>query len=111
MDAFEEYRKAYDQMAADLEVAAAWDAIVEAQKRHGELCQPYQERMKAAEEHIRGLVLEEGKSVTLHNVEARYTKGRASTSWKSVAEEIAAPADIIAKHTKDGDPSVSVRAL
>jgi hypothetical protein len=111
MDAFEEYRKAHDELDADPVVAALWDGVVAAQKLHAEATAPYQDRMRVAEEVIRGMVLEEGHSVTLHGVEARYTKGRASTSWKSVAEAVGAPAEVIAKHTKEGDPSVSVRVV
>ncbi|MCJ7528834.1 MAG: hypothetical protein MUO37_12190 [Methyloceanibacter sp.] len=111
MDPFQEYRFAHDELEADREVAALWDAVVEAQRKHDLACIPYRERMSAAEAVIIGAVLEQGKSVTLHNIEARYMKGRSSTSWKSVAEEIGAPPEIVAKHTKEGEPSVMVRAL
>ena len=111
MDAFLEFRKAHDEMGADPNIAAMWDAVVAAQKAHADACAPYEQRMAEARDAIAAAVLEQGKSVTLHNVEARYTKGRSSTAWKSVAEEVGAPPEVVAKHTKEGSPSVSVKAL
>jgi hypothetical protein len=118
MDPFLEYRNAHDEMEKDEAVAAAWDRVVAIQKSeadaradHDAACLKYRERMNLAAEEIRGAVLEQAKSVTLHNVEAKYTKGRVSVSWKSVADEVGAPPEIIAKHSKEGDPTVAIRSL
>lgn len=111
MDPFLAYRQAHDELDADPNVTTLSLELERARLAWEDARKPYLDRMREAEEVIRGAVLEQGKSVTLHNVEARYSKGRASTSWKSVADEVGAPPEIVAKHTKEGEPSVSVRLL
>lgn len=105
---FEKYRQAYDSMEGDPAVRRARRAIEQYQVSLESLEAPYREKMAGAETAIVDAVLARKGSVTLFGVYARYTKGRKSTSWKSVAVAMKAPPKLIGEHTKVGKPSVSV---
>ena len=108
---FEEYRNAYDEMEADETVQ---DLRATMNNLSGELHMAeikYRLRMSDAEEKIKEAVLNQGASVTLHDVYAKFTKGRTSTSWKKVAVACDAPQEIIDANTKLGKPSVTVSVL
>lgn len=111
MNEFEEYRKAYDEMENDPKVQDLRAAMNNLSGDLHEAEIEYRLRMEAAEKKIKEAVLEQGNSVTLHDVEAKYTKGRRSTSWKNVAVACDPPQELIDEHTKTGNPSVSVRPL
>jgi len=111
MDPFLEYRQAYDELQNDPEARELRERIRGLQELLVKGEEKYQKRMAKAEAEIVAAVLEQGKSATLHNVEAQYHKGRESTSWKGVAGEMNAPEDVIARFTKIGEATVLVRAL
>ncbi len=111
MNEFLAYRAAYDDMQSDAQVLDTRDRIKELQDQLFQLEAPYRARMAEAEVVIRAAVLKQAKSVTLHDVYARYISGRRSTSWKSVAEEMKAPEDVIEKHTKVGEAKVTVEVV
>lgn len=108
---FDDYKQAHDEMLLDIRVSDVRDEISALQFKLSELEKPYRTRMEEAADYIKEVVLKQGKSVTLHDVYARYTKGRLSTAWKKVAVACKAPQDIIDKHTKQGNPSVRVSIL
>ena len=110
MNEFQLYREAYDAMEADPKVLGLRQRIEKLQDALVATESPYRQKMDEAEWVIRESILAQGQSVTLHNVKAIYTKGRRSTSWKSVAEEMGAPEEIVVKFTKIGEPSVKVEA-
>jgi len=105
---FEEYRKAYDSMEGDPAVLRARHAIEQYQASLESLEAPYREKMAEAGDRIIEAVLPLRESVTLCGIYARYTKGRSSTSWKSVATVMKAPQELVDEHTTVGKPSVSV---
>jgi len=118
MNEFESYRKAYDEMETDPAVLAAREQadvlrakMMEVDELISDAEKPYRERMAEAEAQIVDAVMSQGESVTLHNVQARYTKGRSSVSWKKVAEACNPPAEVVEQHTKVGKPRVSVSVL
>ena len=119
---FEDYRKAYDELQdnesvnvlrgeIDLLVEKHDAKLFKLQKLLAEVEMPYRSRMAGAEGEIKKAVLKQGASVTLHNVQAKFAKGRMSTSWKKVAVEVNASQDVIGKHTSYGKPSVSVSVV
>lgn len=108
---FKEYRKAHDEMENNSAIADLREALNQAQEALAQAEKPYRERIAKAADEIKATVLEQGKSVTLFDVEASYKKGRRSTSWKKIAEEMNPPESIISRHTKYGNPSVSVKVL
>jgi len=115
---FEEYRNAYDEMMADEEANEMRKAIQKCREdiEHynnilSSVTEKYHIRMDEAEEKIKEAVLKQENSVTLHNVYAKFTKGRLSTSWKEVAVACNAPQEIIDANTKQGKPFVYVSVL
>lgn len=105
---FKEYRQAYDGMEADPAILRARRAIEQYQASLMMLEAPFREKIARAEAEIARVVLAQEKSVTLFGVYARYTRGRRSTSWKSVATAMKAPQKLVDEHTRVGKPSVSV---
>jgi len=115
---FEEYRNAYDEMMADEEANEMRKAIQKCRDdiEHynnvlSSVTEKYHIRMDEAEKAIKDAVLKQENSVTLHDVYAKFTKGRVTTSWKKVAYFSDAPQEIIDANTKQGKPSVSVSVL
>ena len=108
---FEEYRKAYDEMEADAEIINLRANIFNLQCLLRDAEGKYRPRMDEAEKAIKDAVLKQENNVTLHDVYAKFTKGRLSTSWKKVAVACDAPQEIIDANTKQGKPSVSVSVL
>jgi hypothetical protein len=119
MNDFQKYKTAYEQMSGDIEIIEVREKIEALRTQYmaalrdlehdlEELEQPYKNRMMAAEVAIRAAVLETKKTVEMYGVVARYTKGRRSTAWKSVAIAAGATKEDIVLHTKEGDPSVSI---
>ncbi|MFH1485599.1 MAG: hypothetical protein ABIH46_05985 [Chloroflexota bacterium] len=109
MDHFKAYRLAYDAMEADPIVLTARAILKIDQAAVGNAEAVYREAMTEHGQQITAAVLENGKSVTMHDVEAKYTKGRVTPSWKSIAS-LWMPSDkLVAEHSTVGKPSVSVR--
>jgi len=111
MEGFEEYRIAYDAMEADPAILKARKALADYQASLIEIERPYRDRMCEAAVGITALTLSEQKSITLFGVEARYTKGRETVSWKSVAQDLNPPEELIGKYTKTGEPSVNIKVV
>ena len=109
MNYFEEYRKAYDEMAGDANIPELEMALAEAREALAAVATPYFERMKNAEEGIRETVLDQQRTMVLNGVEAIYTKPRKSTSWKGVAMSYDPPSELIEEHSTIGNPSVRVQ--
>ncbi len=115
---FAEYRKAHDLMSADL-IVQGWQRAVENAERNLAMLReglaqaemPHRETMALWRERIIETVLAEGHDVILFGVEAKYSKGRRSTAWKSVAGELSPPVELIEKYTTVGEPSVTVQIL
>ena len=108
---FEEYRKSYDEMESDPTVVELRQTLDQVQEALRTAEASYRERMAEAEEEIKRAVLEQQKSVTLFNVVASFSKGRKSTSWMKVAQELNPPESLVLQHTKIGQPSVSIKVL
>ena len=111
MNEFQEYRNAFDEMERDLAVQGMRAHLQNAQEALKTAEESYRARMNDAEQKIKEAVLEQGDSVTLHNVFAKYTKGRTTTAWKNVADALNPPKELIEEHSKTGEPSVSVKPL
>ena len=105
---FSDYKKAHDEMGADVTIRRLQEYIGTQMKKLAELEVPYHERMAVAAEEIRELVMAEGKTIVLSGVRGSYYKGRRSTSWKGIATELDPPEELVEKHTKVGEPSVIV---
>jgi hypothetical protein len=108
-DYFKDYREAIDAMMADddlrtlnktLEVIM--DGIEQAEA-------PYRDRLRKAEEGIHAVTLDQQRTIILHNIEAKYSKPRKSTSWKGVAMSFNPSDELIEEHSKVGSPSVSIK--
>lgn len=108
---FEQYRAAYDAMESDPAIQRARKAIADYQRSLEELERPYRDRLAIASRGIETIVLSERKSVTLFGVKAKYTKGRETTSWKGVAQDLNPPQELVAKYTKAGEPSVRIKII
>ena len=109
MNYFEEYRKAFDEMAEDVNIPALEREIIEAQAALAEATSPYLERIQQAEEGIRETVLDQQRTMVLNGIEATYSKPRKSTSWKGVAMTFDPPVELIEEHSKVGNPSVRIK--
>jgi len=113
---FKEYRQAYDEMMSDPQIDALLDKIagIKAELDHAafelsEFEAPYRARMDKAAEEITAAVIGQKQTVLLHGVEAKYSAGKRSTSWKSVAVELNATPELIKKFTTDPTPSVNIK--
>jgi len=133
---FKLYREAVEAMSADPTVQAARQqhreaeaALAELRARHAEEERPLVEELHEAEisvtqwedpyrakmDDAQALICEAvasiGQSVTEFGVEAKYSAGRRSTKWESVARRLNAPQSLIDEFTTPGKPSVTVRVL
>ncbi len=108
---FKEYREATNEMEANLAIRIMRKKIETMQENLGILEQPYHERMKVAAKEITIAVLEQQKSVTLFNIEAKYSKASGRPKWKSVAMEFDPSEELIKRFTGMGKPSVSIKIL
>jgi hypothetical protein len=108
---FKAYREAYDQMESDRIV----QFLRREHARIGILLQseeaPYRRAMNDAADRITEEVLDQKNSVKLAGVHAVYYKPGVSRSWKSIAEELNASDDLIAKHTTLGNPRVQISII
>jgi hypothetical protein len=107
--AVENYETTYIAMEADPQIRAARKQIESLQKRLDKLCEPYESRLSEYESAIKGHVIELGESIKQGHLNCVYYKPRRSTSWKSVAEELDPPQELIEEHTKIGNPSVRIK--
>lgn len=107
--AFADYAVAYWAMQDDplvrfikLQVAELNNALEQAE---------YSYKLSMADfgKDIEAVVLELGQTVEVAGVTAKYTKGIARPSWKSVAMTFEPSRELIDEHTKVGKPSVRIK--
>ena len=108
---FRDYRQAYDEMEANQEIQITRQVIISTKERLAELEKPYRDRIAQAQEEITKAVLQSKKTTTLFGVIAKFFKPRRSTAWKSVAQAMDPPQDLIDKFTKYGEPRVQVSVV
>jgi len=133
---FKLYREAHEAMNADATVQQARAAhreaeakLAEMQAQHAEAERPlieelreadmtiafweapYRANMDDAQAAICVAVAGIGQSMTEFGVEAKYSAGRRSTEWKSIALRMNAPKSLIEEYTTPGKPSVTVRVI
>ena len=119
---FQEYRQIWENMEGSTHVKEARQALAEfdanTQARRAEL----QERLYAAEAIYRGqlttiggVIISEvraiGKTIEMAGIRASYTKGRATTSWKSVAMMFMPSDRLIGKYMTIGEPKVTIEIV
>ena len=106
---FKDYKDAYDQMEANLDIKINRKAIAFYQERVAELEKPYRDRMATAATAITAAVLETKKTTTLFGVIAKFAKGRKSVSWKSVAQAFRVSDKFVLQYTNFGKPKVTIK--
>ena len=115
---FKEYREAYDEMQADPRIIRGQDIVsalelqlANQREQLSAMEAPYRARMDKAAKEITAAVMGQKQTVLLHGVEAKYSAGKKSTSWKSVAVELSATPELIKKFTTDPTPSVNIEVI
>lgn len=109
MNYFEEYRKAHDEMADNIELEGLLQTLEITQNMIADIRAPYLGRIIAAEAGIKETVLDQQRTMVLHGVEAIFTKPRKSTSWKMIAMTFDPSDELIEEHSKVGHPSVRIK--
>ena len=100
----EEYVKARRTVrTAESRLHRAQQKLAVIEKKYVESKQYENARAKVIE-----FALSVAESFETPNIEVSFTKGRVTTSWKSVAEALDPSEELIAKHTKVGDPKVAL---
>ena len=108
---FKKARAAFEKMESDSTVRVLRNMIRIAQAKLEAAEAPYREIMTAAEVEMTDHILKTEQTVVFLDIEGKYSGGRKSTSWKSIANEInkgkPIPKHILNKHTKPGTPKVT----